>query len=392
MRIVHLALSGPFTEGFTYHENLLPLFQCRLGHNVSIIARSQQYCGAKIVSTDVFSKKIEDGTIDLYRVEIKQKRINSFTNPRKKDVFNILDSIRPDVIWTHSLMNSSLKLCVEYKKQHQNIIICADNHIDFGNYKKSLLRYVNLLHFKLRNLFLRKKVDLFYGVTPGRVDFMKKYLGAPSDTKLTIMGADETKICFKQKNDIRRSFRHKYQIPDDAFVFVTGGKLTKDKKIIELINCFLSSASKNTYLVIFGSLSDDLFDDFKNISTKSNKVIFVGWADEKQIYDILLSSDFAIFLGGHSTLWESVKSCGLPSLFGKKNGFEHLYDGSSMFFSGDFQSLVDFLDFIPNSERFDKMKRIAENNKSQYFYSTIAEKTIFDMEKVKEKNENKGCK
>ena len=38
MKVVNVCLNGPYTEGFTYQENLLPKYQAALGNDVAIVA------------------------------------------------------------------------------------------------------------------------------------------------------------------------------------------------------------------------------------------------------------------------------------------------------------------------------------------------------------------
>ena len=278
MKIVHLALSGPFTKSYAYHENTLPIIQSNRGDKLYIVARNQEYSNGVVKSTPVGIEKI-DNDITLFRVNVVQKRINSLTNPNKKNVFDILNSVNPDVLWTHSMMNSSLSICVEYKKRHPSTVVCVDNHIDSNNYSFSLLRKINLFLFKIRNKILSKYIDLFYGVTPGRVEFMKKYLGAPTSTKLTIMGSNDSEINFRDRSAIRSKIRNKFDIPSNSFVYVTGGKLDGGKKIIELINTFKTMNNKNCYLVIFGSISSDIKAEFFKVLSENSRIIFCWISD-----------------------------------------------------------------------------------------------------------------
>lgn len=88
-------------------------------------------------------------------------------------------------------------------------------------------------YHKLRNKYNQKYYSKVYGVTPGRVIFAQKMYGIkPEKTDLLIMGADDDKINFRNKDKIRKQIREDNNILDSDYLIVTGGKIDSKKIFI----------------------------------------------------------------------------------------------------------------------------------------------------------------
>ena len=49
MRILHICVTGPYTDGFNYQENMLTKYQAKAGHEVHLIASQWEWSkGGKI--------------------------------------------------------------------------------------------------------------------------------------------------------------------------------------------------------------------------------------------------------------------------------------------------------------------------------------------------------
>ena len=379
MKIAHIALSGTFTEGFNYHENELSQAQKNIeGNDVFVIARNSKRAGKDIVYCEPETKTMSNG-VRLFRVKMKFSRHNVFTKPvNPNDVLRILDDEKPDLIWVHGVTNNSLSIVAKYKKKN-HVVVFADNHVDEGNFKMAFPRTLILDLYKLRNRRLAKYVDMFYGVTPGRVTFMNRYLGVPkSKSKLSIMGANSSLIPFSDKETIRRDIRKVYSIPDDAFVFVSGGNLNNAKKTLELIEAFIKGADAKSRLLLFGSVDNAIKDRFDQLVASDDRVIYAGWKDSIGCNRLFLASDCAVFPRSHSTLWENSLACGTVSVFGQKDGLDHLFVSHGRYLDcGVEENLIGFFKTFSQSGEYRTLRSKADEGRSSYFYENIA-KEIYD--------------
>ena len=113
---------------------------------------------------------------------------------------------------------------------------------------------------------------------------------------------------------------------------------------------------------------------------KNSDLLFLGWQDTKSIYEILLSSDLGCFPGTHSVLWEQSAGVGLPCIFKKWEGIEHIDLGGNcvLMEKVDPQSLKKEIEMIYNNPKlYSKMKSVSEEQGIKNFsYSEIAKKAI----------------
>ena len=52
MKIVHIAPSAPYNDHWGYQDNLLPKYQKKLGHEVTMITTNLMHRDGKIVETE----------------------------------------------------------------------------------------------------------------------------------------------------------------------------------------------------------------------------------------------------------------------------------------------------------------------------------------------------
>lgn len=92
-------------------------------------------------------------------------------------------------------------------------------------------------------------------------------------------GINLDKFDITRKNEYRTAIREKYNIPDDAFVFVFVGRVNRDKGINELLEAYKKLVSKNTaYLLVVGNSEMDstVNKDLYDWSVNEKRVIYVG--------------------------------------------------------------------------------------------------------------------
>lgn len=385
MKILHLSLSCAFSDGFNYHENELPYAQLKLGNDVVIVARNLEFKNGVAEKCSPGNFVLANG-IRLYRLKIKNFFVNSFTRPKTKELMDILRKENPDVIWVHGIMNNSLSIVCKYKRTNKKTIIVADNHVDEGNYGLNFLSKVVLWIFKKRNQRVANNVSIFYGVTPGRLSFMRKYLGVPYEkSKLTTMGANPDTIDYKNKENIRAKIRNELGIMDSDFLYITGGKIDYQKRTIDLIKAISFIKEENIKLLIFGSLDESIKEEFNEMLKNSNNVMYLGWKNVKEYNDLFISSDCGIFLNSHSTLWENALACGTPCIFGIKEGLDHLFSQNLGFFfdSKEHGELSLFLKTFAFSSKYHELLNDSNVKRNNYSYDVIAKKTINDLNEVR---------
>lgn len=381
MKIVHIAPNAPYNDYWGYQDNLLPKYQKKLGHDVTMIITNKTHKDGKIVETDCDEYILNDG---VRVIRLKREKYPSvvLTNLiAKLPVYNYLKDIHPDFIFYHSLHGMTIFDAIRYKKNfNPECIIVQDNHIDYNicNNPSGIKGFLIRTFERSVNNKSIPFVDKVYGVTPWRKKYAEDYYHIPSDkTGTLIMGADDEKIDFEHSANIRQAIRSDYEIKDNDFLIVTGGKIDRRKKIHYLMRA--CNNIKNVKLLIFGQIKDDIKDEFERLCKENKNIIYIGWIDADKVYDYFFAADLVFFPGQHSVLWEQACACKVPCVFERWEGMEHVNNGGNSDFIDkiDTESIKAKIDELLYTNKYYEMKKVAESDRTDiYLYSRIAEKSL----------------
>lgn len=391
MRIVHLSLQAPYNEGWGYQENLLPKYQARSGHEVTLITSCRKNSPNNTV---VNCEPEEYMSPDNFRViRINNKRI---INNRISDVlglcriYELLRKLKPDFIMVHGLGNcSALQIKKYVKHDNPDCTVIADNHLDnnigSGFLRKNILIKAYLLALRMMNKSMQKLYKKVYGVTPWRSEYANLVFGIKME-KLDVLpaGADDDKIDYENKGKIRKEIRQKHNIADDDFLIVSGGKIDAKKNIHTLMQAVSELDDKKVKLLVFGNPSSDISETFEKLAENEN-IISVGWITADETYNYFLASDLVFFPGQHSVMWEQSVACGIPIVMKYYHAMQHCdIGGNAKFLYDDSKNGISALiKEILHDDTYQRMLNVACSEKrKQFLYSELAKKSI---EAVKEK-------
>lgn len=381
MRIVHVAPNAPYNDYWGYQENILPKYQKKLGHEVTLIVTNTQHENDSIVDTECADYKLNDGVrvIKVKHVKCISRTLTSVL--AYMPIYQILISIKPDFVFFHGLLSISIFDVIRYKKVHNtSCIIVQDNHLDYniGMTRKGLKKRILRWWYKLINHLSIKHISRVYGVTPWRKKYAEDYFGIPSiKTDVLQMGADDEKIDFSLRNKIRHHIRNSNALSDTDFVIVTGGRIDEKKKIHLLIEaCNELSGVK---LLIFGKVTNEFKEQFDQVLETGKNTKFIGWINSDMVYEYFLAADLAVFPGQHSVLWEQACAAKVPCVFGKWEGMDHVNVGGNAEFISPItvESIREKIIGLHYTPQYDSMKKVAESDATNiYLYSRIAEKSL----------------
>ena len=387
MKIVHVCLSSHvFGEHYAYQDNLLSKAHRKLGHEVIIIAPPYSEFDKKtsrIISVHPERKIIGDG-IRLVRL---RGAVPCNLNQHLHVFFGfakVIRELQPDLIFAHGVTPWNYRFLKKYKRQHPEVQIVYDNHGDFNNSCQNKLSYLNVRYF-VRHFVVDKIKDTsdhFYGVVPARCDFLHDVYGVPrSKIYLLLMGADEDDMHFEKKDVIRAEIRSRYNVEENDFLIVTGGKVDPLKNIHVLAEAVSRSKYQNIKMLIFGSVREDLKETFERL--QSNRIKNIGWIPSSEVYNYFYAADMVMFPGLHSVLWEQAVASQVPCAFSRIKGFEHvdvggncvLMDGKTVDY---YQDLIEQL--YTDKSFYNSLYTQAHSEKTQQFlYKNIAQKVIDDV-------------
>ena len=384
MKIVHLCLGAVYADHYAYQENLLPKYHMKLGYDVEIIASVQSFDehGKACFLKNAGEYQNEYGIRVIRLPYLNESKIWKKLK-RYKGTEKALKKANPDVLFIHGCQFLDIDKVVLFLKKNPQTIVYVDNHADFKNSATNWISK-NFLHRIIWKRCAHKILPYtrkFYGVLPGRVDFLIDVYGLPKDKcDLLVMGGDDDQIEDTVKNEARSKIRSHYGVSDEDFLIVTGGKINQYRpEVINLMQAVVDINDNNVKLLFFGGVVDELKDRFDELC-KNKNIIYVGWVKSVETYNYFAAGDLAFFPGLHSVMWEQAVSQGVPCVFRDIEGFHHVDVGGNAHFLGDVSSdgiKRELEEILSNPNEYTKMKHIAEEQGHKAFsYSDIARRSI----------------
>ncbi|MGE5355533.1 MAG: glycosyltransferase family 4 protein [Deltaproteobacteria bacterium] len=390
MRILHCCLAAFYIDNFSYQENILPKIHKINGLQVNILASTETYLDNIKLGYIKPGTYINENGIEVTRIPyinwlpaILRTKLRIYNGIRK-----VLENFKPEIIFLHDCQFLSIIEIAKYAKKN-NVRIYVDSHTDYINSGRNWLSK-NILHriiFRYCAKQIEQHVTWFYGTLPLRNDFLHTEYGVDRDKiKLLPFGADDTLFNRFDKQKIRNQIRRELNFSDNEIIIITGGKIDERKKIHILLSAFDKFTIKNPEakfkLLIFGkpnSEMDNIFDYYIN----NSKIIHLDWLNAQNIYKYFLSADLAFFPGTHSVLWEEAIGLGLPCIFKRWEGIEHVDLGGNCIFldNAEEEIIINILDDISDGNiNLSTMKQVAENLGVRTFsYSRIAKTAIEEI-------------
>lgn len=384
-RILHICLGCFYYDKMSYQENMLVKKHIEFGNSVSVVSFCDDMLDGKVITRKPGLYYGQFGE-PIYRLKTKISRGVNSLNPFARlsnyhtGLKEIIEDVNPNIIFVHGPQTKNVYDIIKYKRKHPDVIVFADNHADVINSKRGnrFLGYIlkNIVYGKYAR-DLSKITKIFWGTTPARCVFLeKKYRVKKSKIGFLPTGVDETKLNDQGKRN-GRLLLDKYKVPQQDFIIVSGGKFDEYKNIIPLVDSYvdLLKKHKNITLVLFGTLDKQYYDYIEN-----KKIIYLGWLDGTSIINVLMNCDLSVFIGGHSTMWEESIAIGLPGVFMKYNGFEHINFNDNVLFieRNEKNTIFPILEsLLSNKNVYQQLKNNAlDDKRRQFFYSEIAKKAI----------------
>lgn len=347
MKILHTCLAAFYIDNYSYQENILPKLHKNLGLEVSILASTETYSNNIEITYLPQSSYNNENEISVTRISyvkwlplaiVKKLRIY-------KGINKVLNDFKPDIIFLHDCQFLSINSFVNYSKKNK-VLIYVDCHTDLINSGRSWISE-NILHkiiYKYCVKTIEPYVKKFYGTLPLRNDFLEKVYGvSKSKIELLPFGVDDSLFDWNDVDKIRNQMRTQLKISENDFVLITGGKIDFRKNIHKLLEAFNNLVEKKfdlkLKLIVFGKPTIEMKEIINNLIKNSN-IIYIDWLASKEIHRYFLASDLAIFPGTHSVLWEEAVGLGIPCVFLKWPGIEHVDLGGNCIFIDSSESKI----------------------------------------------------
>lgn len=386
MKIVHLCLCSSYNDNWGYQDNMIPKYNRKKGHDVTVITStfvdSTSKVGYERVKPGTYYLK--DG-IKVIRVSFKKFLIKNVVEKLRiyEGLLDVLIAEKPDYIFMHGMQFWDMKIVVKYVRKNYECKLVADIHASYDNSAKKFLSK-EILHKIIWKRIIRKSlvyISKIFVIAPACKIFAEEMYGiSKSKMEYLYLGADTEKIRFDKKREISHSIRKRLDLKDDDFVFITGGKLSKDKNIELLLRSLKRINSNFIKLIIFGAFPNEIKYNLLEKIKDDDRVRYIGWLNAEDVYDYFLASDAGIFLGTKSALWEQAICSGLPLICKKWEGMQYVdVGGNCIFIEDDNENEIikSIKILINDKQRYSNMKKIAKTKGYETFsYEKISEQAL----------------
>lgn len=378
MRVLHILMTGSFTDGMGYQDNLLTEYQHKHGHEVILIAPNlKRNERGEMIETPEGEELLPNGVL-VVRTKRSRKIFSSVGY--YPSIFPLIKKYSPDMIFIHGLCTLIPQQAIAYKKNHPVVKIVADSHQDDENtYTAGLIHGTIIKFYKFKWKKWIKYVSKVYGTTSWRVSFAHKYYGIPEEKLDTLIMGVNSDALPSNPEQVRINVRKELGIPQDAFVFLNGGKIYKDKKITEALSAFEKMNNDKAYFILFGKIFDDVYDEIMPIISRCDHIKYLGFIDGKTVMNYLFAADFGVFPRLHSVLWEEAMGCELPCVFGRYPGGNHIDICDNCIIIDDYSEnkILEVMNKVINDvEYYSVLKQNSIRTASAFSYHTIADKSV----------------
>lgn len=389
MKILHLCLTGSFTDNASYQDNMLAKFHTLQGYEVIVLTTLYSFDE----NGNLFKYNIKNTSYTsndgykVVRIDNKKGIFSKFNSyfRRFKNTYNNIKKENPDILFIHGCQFLDIvyaKKYFKFKRSKKEIIkIYVDNHADYINSAKNWLskQIQHRVIWRFCAKLIEPYTSCFYGVTPVRCDFLNEMYGIPRNKiKLLYLGVDDTLINLDKREELKKEFCIDNNISINDFLIVTGGKIDTLKNIHLLLQAFKNLNNQKAHLIVFGSITEDMKDIISDL-LKQNNVHYLGWIDTETAIKLFTISDLGVFPGTHSVYWEQVVGCGLPAIFKYWQGMDHIdMNGNCVMLRDVTPESIQLAieNMINNESSYYVIRNIAKKCSKYFLYSEIARKSL----------------
>lgn len=313
MKIVHLCLSNFYIEGFGYQENIIPKYNKKDGHEVTIIASRFTYNkkNGKAEEADI-GEYINDDGIKVIRVDYKYKKLGKLNKKFKiyKDTYELIGKEEPDLIFSHGIQFLDLNEVVRYVKNNKECRLVVDNHADYNNSAKNWIsKYIlHKIIYKSTIQKAQKYIDKFYYLTYETKGFIEDMYNV-DNSKMEYLPLGGIIMSDKDRYSIRSAIRKELSLDNNDIMIVHSGKLTERKRTKELIEAFTNIDNENLKLFIIGSIPEEQKELLNGLINNDRRVQYLGWKSSVELVNYLHACDLYAQPGSQSVTMQTALCC-----------------------------------------------------------------------------------
>lgn len=294
MRILHICLAAFYIDGYAYQENILPRQNKEDGHEVYILASCETFIDNQrlgYVEPSIYTNS--DG-IQVTRIPYL-KGVPLFAAKKLRiyeGVWEYLNHLQPDVIFSHDLCYFSVLDVLRYKHNHPEVKLYADTHTSGDNSGRNWLS-LNILHRIFYKYLIQKSlpyIEKYFYIGEGEKEFNQSIYCVPN-AMLEYYPLGGILFSNTKYQNIREKKRKELGIHSNEKLFVHSGKLDELKRTKELLEAFSAVPDEKSRLVIIGSIPDMQKNVLMPLIQADKRISFLGWKTGEELREYLCACD-----------------------------------------------------------------------------------------------------
>jgi 1,2-diacylglycerol 3-alpha-glucosyltransferase len=313
MRIVHVCLCGPYSDGFAYQENELVAQHVALGHEVSILASTETYGADHRTLTHLApaETRTQDGAL-LVRLPYRKWAPPAVMGKLRMhpQVVAWLDRLAPEVILFHGLCSWELLAVARYKRLNPSTRLYTDCHEDFNNSARTWASKW-LLHFAYYRSVLKRclpQIDKVLCVTVESISFARDFYGVPpAMLELYPLGGEV--LDDRTYSEKRTAVRKQLGVQGSDIVLVQSGKLDATKLLPAALRALAEVDDPRLRFVIAGKMSPDVESEALPLIDSDERVNYLGWLKPEALRDLLCAADVYVQPFGQTSTTQMSLCC-----------------------------------------------------------------------------------
>lgn len=313
MKVLHCCLSCFYIDNYNYQENMLVREHVRAGHDVLVLASTENYDAQGQLSYSAPGRYPGGDGAEVLRLPYRKlgphalmKKVRAYPG-----VYQQLRAFNPDVIMFHGACAWELLTVLRYKKNNPSVKLYVDSHEDFNNSARSFVSK-NVLHRLFYRPIFRAsipEVEKVLCISTETVDFIRHFYGCPKD-KIEYFPLGGSIFDDATHEKYRVAIREKYGIPLDALVFLQSGKFDTKKLLAAALKAFQKLPHlESVQFLIAGVLQADVKAEVEALLVKDERIRFLGWKDAQELMQLLCATDVYVQPGSQSATLQNSICC-----------------------------------------------------------------------------------
>lgn len=303
MKIAHVCLSCFYIDGYAYQENELVRQHVLEGHDVTVIASTENFGADRrltYVEPSTYMGKDGAKVIRLpYRTFLGEKLMRKLR--LHPGVMELLKEIDPEVILFHGLCGYELRTVAKYKRLKPSVRLYADSHEDQNNSARTFVsKYLlHKLYYGSIIRSCRKSFDKILCVSIETMDFVHETYGVPrSELEFFPLGGrifDDGEYTMRWERG-----RSVAGVETGQIMLLQSGKMGPRKKLVESLRAFLRTPGEHLRFVLAGSFDDSIKAEAEALVASDPRIRFLGWKASEELSDLLCAADVYVQPGTQS--------------------------------------------------------------------------------------------